>query len=125
MAETSPTPERNANVAYEASDWRIGTVGLVLLGILAFLVLAPLVLMWAFPHSLRDVDRRLTAEPPAPRLQTNPAQDLTNFTAKEDKRLNTYYWIDKQKGIVHIPIEQAMQKLARDGIPGFPKAKPQ
>ena len=125
MADTTPTPEVNANVAHEASDWHVGIVGFVLLGIFAFLVIAPLVLMWAFSHSLRDVDRRLTVEPPAPRLQTHPPQDLAKFRANEDKRLNSYYWVDKQKGIVHIPIEQAMQKLAHDGIPGFPKATPQ
>jgi hypothetical protein len=125
MAETIRTPVENLNVRHEASDWRVGIVGLVLLGIFVFLVIAPLVLMWAFPHSLRDVDRRLAVAPPAPRLQTNPAQDLAKFRADEDKRLNSYYWIDKQKGIVHIPIEQAMRKLAREGIPGFPKATPQ
>jgi hypothetical protein len=125
MAETTRTPVGNPNVGYEASDWRIGAVGLVLLGIFAFLVISPLVLMWAFSHSLLDVDRRLTVEPPAPRLQINPAQDLAKFRANEDKRLDSYYWIDKQKGIVHIPIERAMRKLAHDGIAGFPKAGPQ
>jgi len=43
------------------------------------------------------------------------------FRADEEKLLNTYYWIDKQKGIVHIPIAEAMKKLASKGAPGFPE----
>jgi hypothetical protein len=125
MAETTPTPETNANVAYEVSDWRVGIVGLVLLGIFAFLVIAPLVLMWAFSHSLRDVDRQLAIAPPAPQLQTDPPQDLAKFRVDEEEQLNSYYWIDKQKGLVHIPIDEAMRKLAREGIAGFPKAEAQ
>ena len=66
----------------------------------------------------------MTVEPPQPRLQTDPSEDLAQFLADEDKRLNTYYWIDKKKGIVHIPIEQAMQELAEEGIDGFPRGKP-
>jgi hypothetical protein len=38
----------------------------------------------------------------------------------EDKRLAGYGWVDREKGLVHIPIEEAMKKLAghlpaRDG----------
>jgi hypothetical protein len=78
----------------------------------------------AFPRAVPDTDRALTIAPPPPRLQTDPSEDLAQFLADEDKRLNTYYWIDKEKGIVHIPIEQAMQELAEEGIGGFPRGKP-
>ena len=87
----------------------------------------PFVLIGAFyPRSRRRTSSRaLTVEPPAPRLQTDPPQDLRAFRADEDKRLNTYYWIDKQKGIVHIPIEQAMQEARRArASTAFPKAEP-
>jgi hypothetical protein len=59
--------------------------------------------------------------PPGPRLQTSPERDMQQFRAEEDKRLNSYYWIDKQKGSVHIPIDEAMKKVVNTGIPGFPK----
>jgi hypothetical protein len=36
--------------------------------------------------------------------------------------LNTYYWIDRDKGIVHIPIAEAMKRVATKGIDGFPQA---
>ena len=124
MAEIAQRVEDNPKTAYEKSDWPLGTIGLVLLGTLIFLVIAPFVLIGAFPRAVSDVSRALTVEPPQPRLQTDPSEDLARFLADEDKRLNTYYWIDKKKGIVHIPIEQAMRKLAEEGIDGFPRGKP-
>lgn len=124
MAEIVERIENNPKAAYEQSDWPIGTIALVLLGILILLVIAPFVLIAAFPSSVRDVSRALTVEPPQPRLQTDPSEDLARFRAEEDKRLNSYYWIDKKRGIVHVPIEQAMQKVAEEGIDGFPRGKP-
>ena len=124
MAEIAERVEDNPKTAFEKSDWPLGTIALVLLGTLIFLVIAPFVLIGAFPRAVSDVSRALTVEPPQPRLQTDPSDDLARFLVDEDKRLNTYYWIDKEKGIVHIPIEQAMQELAEEGIDGFPRGKP-
>jgi hypothetical protein len=124
MADIAERVEHNPKTAFEKSDWPLGTIALVLLGTLIFLVIAPFVLMGAYPRAVSDVSRALTVEPPQPRLQTDPPEDLAQFLVDEDKRLNTYYWIDKNKGIVHIPIEQAMQELAGEGIDGFPRGKP-
>ncbi len=124
MAEIAERVEDNPETAFEKSDWPLGIVGWVLLGTFIFLVIAPFVLMGAFPRAVSDVSRALTVEPPQPRLQTDPSEDLAKFLSNEDKRLNTYYWIDKKKGIVHIPIEQAMKEVAEEGIDGFPRAKP-
>jgi hypothetical protein len=124
MAEIAERVEDNPKTAFEKSDWPLGTIGLVLLGTLIFLVIAPFVLMGAFPRAVSDVSRVLTVEPPQPRLQTDPSEDLAQLLVEEDKRLNSYYWIDKKKGIVHVPIQQAMQVLAEKGIDGFPRGKP-
>ena len=88
------------------------------------LVISPFVMIAAFPIAPADVSRALTVEPPQPRLQTDPSADLVQFRAEEKKRLHSYYWVDKKKGIIHIPIEQAMKQVAKDGIDGFPRGKP-
>lgn len=124
MGEPIEIREENPDVAYEPSDWRPGAIGLVYLAALILLLVAPLALMWAYSDVVFDVSRALRVPPPAPQLQTNPSQDLANFRAEEERRLNTYYWIDRQKGIVHLPIERAMEKLAEQGIDGFPKGAP-
>ena len=72
------------------------------------------------PMGLMDPNRL----PPAPRLQTLPAQDLAAVRAEEDKTLTSYGWVDEGAGTVHIPIEQAMRLLAQRGEAPLPPAGP-
>jgi hypothetical protein len=56
-------------------------------------------------------------EPPEPRLQTNPRQDLADLRAKEDDLLGSYGWVDKNAGVVRIPIDAAMKLTLERGLP--------
>ena len=108
--------------AYERSDWRFAAIGIAALAAIALIVIAPLVLHATYGSA--DSDRRLLVTPPTPRLQTDPQDDLMRFRAAEEARLESYGWVDRDKGIVHIPIVQAMRNVARRGIDGFPKGQP-
>lgn len=108
---------------FERSDWPLAPIALLYVAILVLLVISTWVLIAAYPDSLPDVDRTLRIAPPGPNLTTDPQADLKRFRAAEDKQLNSYSWVDRQKGVVRIPIEEAMKKLATTGIPGFPKAQ--
>ncbi len=55
--------------------------------------------------------------PPEPRLQTNPRQDLTDLRAKEDEWLGSYGWVDRNAGVVRIPIDEAMKLTLERGLP--------
>jgi hypothetical protein len=55
--------------------------------------------------------------PPEPRLQTDPRDDMANLRRSEDEVLDSYAWVDRNAGIVRIPIEQAMKLVAERGIP--------
>jgi hypothetical protein len=123
LAAAEPDQGEHPKTAFEPSDWQLGPIALIYIGMIALLVIVPFVLIAAYPTSLPDVDRSLGIAPPGPRLETNPQADLQRFRTEQEKRLNPYYWVDKQKGIVHIPIEQAMKKLAATGLPGFPKGQ--
>ena len=115
---------KNPEIAFEPADWPLLPVALAALAALALLVISAFVLILAYPQTTSDVSRELRINPPGPRLQTDEIGNLRQFRADEERRLNTYYWIDKQKGTVHVPIEQAMRQLVTTGIPDFPKAKP-
>lgn len=52
------------------------------------------------------------AEPPPPRLQTDPIADLQALRAEESRLLGSYGWADRAQGTVRIPIERAMELLA-------------
>jgi len=55
--------------------------------------------------------------PPAPRLQVSPGQDLKLTRHHEEEVLTSYRWVNKEAGIVAIPVEQAINVLAERGLP--------
>lgn len=58
--------------------------------------------------------------PPEPRLQAEPKVELKDLEADEDAILSSYGWIDPNKGIVRIPIDQAIDIVAQKGLPSKP-----
>lgn len=105
-----------------ATDWLLlFGAGLAMLTLFVFLSMG-----WMFhyledriagseaPFSpLSDTERQL----PEPRLQINPVQDLRLLAGAESRRLNSYGWVDRQAGLVRIPIERAIQIVAAKGLP--------
>jgi hypothetical protein len=61
---------------------------------------------------------------PKPRLQENPAGDLVRMRAEEQRRIDSYGWVDRKAGIAHIPVERAMDILAKTGLPKVPAPAP-
>jgi hypothetical protein len=59
---------------------------------------------------------------PQPRLETTEPLEINDFRLQEEKTLNSYGWVDQQAGVVHIPIDRAMQLLAQRGLPTRPQA---
>ena len=59
--------------------------------------------------------------PAAPRLQQFPRNELYDFRTKEDAQLGSYGWVDKNAGVVHIPIQDAMRlMLERNALASRP-----
>jgi hypothetical protein len=56
-------------------------------------------------------------QPPAPRLQTKPREELKALRAAEDLRLSGYGWVNPSAGVAYIPIERAMQLTLEQGLP--------
>ena len=47
-----------------------------------------------------------------------PNPKIDEQHAREQQVLSSYGWVDRQKGIVHIPIDQAMDIMVRDAQSG-------
>jgi hypothetical protein len=54
---------------------------------------------------------------PQPRLEENERTELRSLIENEDRELATYDWVDKDKGIVRIPIARAMELIVQHGLP--------
>jgi hypothetical protein len=63
--------------------------------------------------------------PPDPKLQTNPNQDLQRMRKTEDRALSTYRWIDKERGVVQLPVDRAIDLLVAEGLPKTSAEVPQ
>lgn len=61
--------------------------------------------------------------PPAPHLQVAPGQDVKELRAREDDVLKGYHWVNKDLGVVSIPVERAIELLAQRGLPAREETK--
>ncbi len=55
--------------------------------------------------------------PPSPRIQAAPRQELKDYCEVQERELNTYGWVDQRLRVVHIPIDQAMDLVLKNGLP--------
>ena len=62
--------------------------------------------------------------PPEPRLQEHPREDLSELRAKEDAVLGSYGWVDRNAGVVRIPIDAAMKLVLERGLPSRRQGEP-
>jgi len=60
---------------------------------------------------------------PKPILEYSERTQFTQEVARQDQALESYYWVDQKNGIVHIPIEQAMDLVAERGLPVLPQGE--
>ena len=73
------------------------------------------------PSPLAEANARRV--PPQPRLQTAPVADMVTLRAQEDQVLTEYGPVDRTTGTARIPIDRAIEILARTGLPE-PVARP-
>jgi hypothetical protein len=55
-------------------------------------------------------------------LQTDPKSDLDRLRSYERGELDRLGWADRDRELVRIPIDRAMQLLVERGLPGWPAA---
>ena len=122
----------NAGNAYEKRDANPGSLlrfGALLVVTLAF---AWAVSLWVFAYFGKVVQlgpaptpfEQGRALPPLPQLQVHPVEDLRQYRADQEKSLDTYGWVDRTRGTVHIPIQRAMDLLLERGLPTRPAGAP-
>ena len=70
-----------------------------------------------FPEALSKIDQTF----PKPVLEHSEMQQFNDILEKQDQTLDSYDWVDKDKGIVRIPIDKAMELLAQRGLPVLPQ----
>lgn len=125
---TVPEEHGSHGAGYETRDVRVRPITAIAAG-LAVVLLVAAVLMRLLMGYLAGREARSSApvsplagvygrrEPPEPRLQTHPVDDLRALHAAEDAALGESAWVDEDAGIMRIPIERAMDLLVERGLP--------
>ena len=67
------------------------------------------------PATVPDTD---VSESRVPALQRAPVEDYQAFRRQARQQLDRLGWVDREAGVVHIPISQAMDLLVERGLPG-------
>lgn len=69
------------------------------------------------PQAASRIEFRAKMIAPPPQLRVDEARDFEKFRAAEEAKLSSYGWIDKNAGIVRIPIARAMDLTVQRGLP--------
>lgn len=110
---------------YESSDADPRLIAAIAAGVSLFLIGAPLALLLFYPQaSIAPGGFDPSKLPPPPRLQTDPSKDRVALHAEEERQLTGYGWINRNAGIVRIPIERAMELIVQRGILGWDEPAP-
>ena len=131
MLKRDPNQPVDTSKGYEISDVRVSFLawGIAITFILTF---AAFVAMRLFAQALEftptvsgssqptaAAHRYEQPAPPGPNLQVNLEQDLTNLVEPQKRMLTSFGWISEQEGMVHIPIDAAINRAVRDGLPAW------
>lgn len=119
-AETSPGYEER-DVQPRAIVWLFGGIGAMVI-----VAASALWLTWkGLERAAAKQDPVLSplaehVSPPPPQLQSAPAADYQEHLANEERSLSTYGWVDRQRGVVRVPIDRAIELLIERGEPAMP-----
>jgi len=122
-----PIPEESLALGYEVRDVNLrNLVRLsVILAVVLVVIFGLIGLLYSFlnasqvarsgpPPPLLEEAQGL---PPGPLLQRDPEQDMQEMSTEQDAILNNYGWVDKEAGVVRIPIERAIELTLERGLP--------
>lgn len=130
---TQPPDPNSVAAGHELRDVRANTMLAFALALAVIVVLSCLFLIWLFDTFQRRAQRHdpklsplvESQVPPAPRLEIKPSRNLAQQRAAENRLTHHYRWIDKEEGVVQIPVERAMELVADEGLPASAASPPE
>ncbi len=116
--------DAHAGGIYRAGLCILGAMFLTALGVVPLYRLLARIENAAQPPAAEVVKTEMS-EPALsfPKLVSSEPRALAEFRAQEDALLTSYGWIEKDKGIARIPIDEAIRIVAERGLPKFEAEK--
>ena len=125
MAEPVASDAGSRAPGYETTDASAAMLGKVAVAVVVLLITVFIGILILFkvldyslpilldrqPHPLAETRQQASG----PFLQLDPPRQKFDLQAAEDQVLTTYDWVDREQGLVRIPIDRAIAILARHG----------
>jgi len=111
--------EHHIEYVPESPDVGMAFVGWSALGSLLLLVAAIAGLFGIFHASVPGRAPPAPQAFPQPRVDTTESNELRRITEAQKKKLESWQWADNQHATVQVPIERAMQLLAKQGANAY------
>jgi hypothetical protein len=99
----------------------------VLFAVIGFFVFVAVSLVGLRAYYAWDVHGPVVTPPrpfAPPRLQADPVDDLRRFETEQHGQLRGYAWVDRDRGLIRIPIERAMDLIAARGPDAYAPLDP-
>lgn len=133
MADQDEIPHLHTTTthAHEGSDVSIKALGIFLAGLAITMVVTGVIVIGLFDLFLKEAEEADVspsplaeagepAPPPGPLLQVAERLDLRVHRESQEKLIHETGWIDRDRGVVRIPIERAIELTAERGFPDWP-----
>jgi len=112
---------------YERRDANVGTLIQFAFWMAVVLAATLIAMKWTFDYLKKVEPLGATSSPlvqqgarelpPSPRLQTQPHQELVDYCAAQQEAVNSYGWVNQESGVVHVPVDRAMDLVLARGLP--------
>ena len=99
---------------------RLIVVSLAFLAVFTAAVCLLVVGIFRYFHATYQADAAERAQPvvpPTPRIEVAPWEEYQRLKVEEDHILGTYAWVNKETGVVRVPIDRAIDMLSAKGLP--------
>lgn len=133
MADQDEIPHLHTTTAHvhEGSDVSIRALGIFLAALAVTMIVTGALMVGLFDVFLDEAEKAdvspsplaTSGEPPAPPgplLQVAERLDLRLHRESQEKLIHETGWIDRDAGVVRIPIDRAIELTAERGFPDWP-----
>jgi hypothetical protein len=101
----------------DSTNWKrlLAIAGAVLL----LLVVAFGMVLWFYKAEVPERPALVPQHFPSPQLIQDETEELRRVNAEQRARLQGYRWVDRGKGLIAVPIGEAMRMIAAKGADGY------
>lgn len=87
--------------------------------VLLLLIFAFGMILWFYKAVVPERPALVPQHFPSPQLIQDETEELRRVNAEQRARLQGYRWVDRDKGLIAIPIGEAMRMIAAKGTNGY------